>query len=254
VKAFVINLKRRADRLAHMQHAVPAALDVEYTTDWSIPSDGRSMTIEALRGFDLFPWRVESDNRLWARPLKKGEIGCAIAHWACWQRSLTCDADLFAYFEDDACFVDAFMTRLHDGLQRLSAVDPDWDLLYLGRYPLAPDAPVVPGIVRPGFSYSTFAYVLTRRAVSKVLATNFDRAIIPVDELLPALYVDHPRADVRRRYPRILRAYAFEPPLVGSFSREVSGTDTEDSDFIEERADACMEERADACVSSRSER
>src|SRR5260221_8274957 len=122
-----------------MRQAIPRGLDVEYTTEWPEPMDGQTLTPDALRGFGLFPWQIESENPLWRRPLKAGEIGCAIAHWSCWRRSLRADADLFAYFEDDVHFVEGFLTRLDDGLRRLGAHDADWDLLYLGRYGREPE-------------------------------------------------------------------------------------------------------------------
>jgi len=233
MKAYVLNLKRRPDRLQHMRAVLPTELAVEYTTDWDIPMDGQTIDDEALKPYGLFPWQIESDNKWWSRPLKKGEVGCAIGHWSCWQRSLQADGDVFLFFEDDICPVEDFTQRLAEGLQRLAAFDSGWDLLYLGRHGLEPDEPAIDGIVRPGFSYCTFGYALSRAAVAKVLATAYDQAIIPADELLPALYLDHPREDVRRRYPKILRAYAFEPPLVTQLSRDLAGTDTEDSDFIE---------------------
>jgi glycosyl transferase, family 25 len=68
--------------------------------------------------------------------------------------------------------------------------------------------------------------------LAKILATGYDQALIPADELLPALYLDHPRPDVRQRYPKSLVAYAFEPPLVTQLPRDAWGTDTEDSVFV----------------------
>jgi hypothetical protein len=53
----------------------------------------------------------------------------------------------------------------------------------------------------------------------------------PVDELIPALYMDHPRADIRLLYPKRLRAYALEPPLVTQLPKEEAGSDTEASGF-----------------------
>jgi collagen beta-1,O-galactosyltransferase len=69
--------------------------------------------------------------------------------------------------------------------------------------------------------------------VSKLLDVGFERDIIPVDELLPALYMPHPRTDVRRRYPPRLSAYAFEPPLVTQLPKDLAGSDTEASAFVE---------------------
>jgi collagen beta-1,O-galactosyltransferase len=69
--------------------------------------------------------------------------------------------------------------------------------------------------------------MLSASGLAKVLGVGFERAIIPVDELLPALYMPHPREDVRRRYPPRLNAYAFDPALVTQLPKEIAGSDTE---------------------------
>lgn len=47
------------------------------------------------------------------------------------------------------------------------------------------------------------------------------------------MYVPHPRADVRRRYPPRLSAYAFEPPLAGQLPDQIAGSDTEATAFLD---------------------
>ena len=122
--------------------------------------------------------------------------------------------------------------RLRSRLARLSALDPQWDLLYLGRWALdGDDQPAGEGIVRPGYSYCTYGYLLSASGLRALLGCGFERALIPVDELFPALYLDHPRADIRLLYPKRLRAYALEPPLVTQLPKEVAGSDTEASPF-----------------------
>jgi collagen beta-1,O-galactosyltransferase len=117
-------------------------------------------------------------------------------------------------------------------LADLSALDPNWDLVYLGRWKLEPDRPAAPGIVRPGYSYCSFGYLLSASGLSKVTSVDFEHALIPVDEFLPAMYMDHPREDVRARFPRLLNAYAFDPPLVGQLPKDQAGSDTEASEFV----------------------
>jgi collagen beta-1,O-galactosyltransferase len=232
VKAYILNLVRRPDRLAHMKATLPSDLTVEFTTDWDAPIDGQAFGGAVPEGFAVFPWRIESDNQFWSRPLRAGEVGCAIGHWSMWRRAAA-DGDHPALFlEDDTVLVADFLSRLEDGLARLAATDPSWDLVYLGRHALEPDTPVAPGIVRPGFSYCTYGYAVSALGVQKLLATNYDQALLPPDELLPALYLNHPRPDIRARYPRSLAAYAFEPPLVTQLPRDAWGTDTEDSDDV----------------------
>ena len=237
MNVFVVNLARRPDRLARMKRVVPSAWNAEYTTYWPGPLDGASIKPGDLNGFGLFPWEIESDNEWWSRPLRLGEIGCAVSHWLCWKRAGELAADCTLVLEDDV--------KLSAGLERgpeldlrlaaLQAVDPNWDLVYLGRWALEPESEehVGDGLVRPGYSYCTYGYVLSAAGLAKVLEVDFERAIIPVDELLPALYMPHPRPDVRRRYPPRLSAYAFEPPLVKQLPKDLAGSDTEATAFVE---------------------
>jgi collagen beta-1,O-galactosyltransferase len=70
-------------------------------------------------------------------------------------------------------------------------------------------------LARPGLSYGTHAYLLRRAALGVLLAARLEEAVIPVDEFLPCMYMDHPRADLRAHFPHRLRALAFVPPIVG---------------------------------------
>jgi glycosyl transferase, family 25 len=60
-------------------------------------------------------------------------------------------------------------------------------------------------------------------------SSGFERALIPVDELIPALDMDEPRQVIRALYPKRLRAYALEPPLVTQLPKDEAGSDTEAS-------------------------
>ncbi|HXB47365.1 MAG TPA: glycosyltransferase family 25 protein [Streptosporangiaceae bacterium] len=236
LKAYVVNLRRRADRRARMERVLPAAWDVQFTSDWDGPMDGQAIDPDDLPGFGLYPWEIPSDNPWWCRPLKLGEIGCAISHWMCWQKAAKDGADPALILEDDAVLADHCAELLQARLARLSIAGPHWDLLYLGRWALDDeDRPVAEGIVQPGFSYCTFGYLLSASGLAAVLSCGFERALIPVDELLPALYMGHPREDVRSLYPKRLRAYALEPPLVAQLPKDQAGSDTETSAFAPSR-------------------
>lgn len=122
-----------------------------------------------------------------------------------------------------------FLDHLLTGLRGLSSIG--FDLLYLGRCPLEPDQPVRPGVVAPGYSHCSFAYLLARRALYVLLGAGLEQALVPIDEFLPALYLDHPRPDLRARFPRRLTALAFDPPLARQRPKTDAGSDTEDSTF-----------------------
>ncbi|WP_279538299.1 glycosyltransferase family 25 protein [Labedaea rhizosphaerae] len=233
----MVNLPRRPDRRAWIARSLPADLPVTYTCDWRGPFDGRELTAADLgaRGYKLFPWQIDSSNPWWNRPLKYGEIGCTLAHLACWQDSVHNGQEWFTVIlEDDAVLPSTFLDDLLVGID-LVARHQDFDLLYLGRVPLQPERErqLVTGFVVPAYSHCTFGYLLTRRGLDRILATDPASALAPVDEVLPALYIDHPRADFRARFPKCLAAAAFDPPLVGQRPKDEAGSDTEDSDFVE---------------------
>ena len=257
MRTYVINLRRRPDRRAHIERVVqelgsalaarPARphelfpdppLDVVFTTDWPGPLDGQRVDRAALEGFGLFPWKIASTNSWWSRPLRKGEIGNSISHWSCWRDAAARKESHALVFEDDAVLVEGAVDRLIGGLQRLESQHTGWDFVYLGRIsrPLAPallsrDIPVAEGLVRPGYSHCAHAYILSRSGIAKVLSVGFEQALIPIDELLPALYTIHPRPDVARRYRPLLDAYAFEPPI--AFHVRGTDSDTESSPFVD---------------------
>lgn len=233
VRTYVVNLRRRPDRRARMAEMLPDDLAATFTSDWDGPFDGHDIDRALLdrAGYRLFPWQIESDNPWWSRPLKYGEIGCTLAHLACWTDAAARPEPYVLVLEDDAVPADAFLPRLLDRVAAIERVRR-FDLLYLGRFPLEPDTPAVPGAVVPGYSHCTFAYLLTRPAIAHLLAARLDQAIVPVDEFLPAMYHPHPRADLRRRFPPTLDALALDPPLVTQLPKDVAGSDTEDSPFV----------------------
>ena len=232
MKAFVVNLKRRKDRKEQVKAQLPEYFETYFTSDWDGPMDGISLTAEMLQqhGFFLFPWEMQSDNRWWNRPMSKGEIGCAISHWLCWKKASTFSDPHYVFLEDDVRLGPTFGDDLPGVVSRLSTLDTAWDLLYLGRSPQAPDEGRIGEFIKPGFSYCTHAYMLSRAGVDKLLATRFPSDLIPADELLPAMYGDHPRADVRSRYPKSLRAYSVDP-LLCSVEHQL-GSDIMDSGSI----------------------
>jgi glycosyl transferase family 25 len=237
MNVFVVNLKRRPDRRARMEGILPRGWNVEYTTHWRGPLDGAAIEPRALArvGVGLFPWQIDSSNEWWNRPLKLGEVGCAVSHWLCWRRAAELSADVTLVLEDDVELAAGIERELDARLATLGALDPGWDLAYAGRWALQPetDQPVGAGLVRPGYSYCTYGYLLSAGGLAKVLEAGFEHDIVPVDELLPALYMPHPRLDVRRRYPPRLSAYAFEPPLVTQLPKDLAGSDTEATAFVE---------------------
>ncbi|MFI9509073.1 glycosyltransferase family 25 protein [Nocardia sp. NPDC052566] len=236
ISTYIVNLARRPDRRAWIDARIPTELAPIYTSDWDATFDGHELSLPHLHtaGFKLFDWQIDSDNPWWNRPLKYGEIGCTLAHLACWTHAADhTHTPYILILEDDADPAPEFLTTLLAGLDRLERNDVQFGLLYLGRYPLEPDQlSRVEGFVRPGYSHCSYAYLLPRAALATMLEADLSRAIVPIDEFLPALYIAHPRADLRARFPPALRAIAFDPPLATQRPKREAGSDTEDSDFV----------------------
>lgn len=223
LRTYVVNLRRRADRRARMKRILPKELEPDFTSDWDGPFDGADLDRRRLEavGYRTFPWQINSSNPWWSRPLKLGEIGCTLSHLACWQHAADTSAEHILILEDDVILGQSFLTGLLTSLRALDG--RSFDLLYLGRYPLEPDKPAGPGLVSPGYSHCTYAYLLRRSALRPLLDARLDQAIVPVDEFLPSLCIDHPRADLRTRFPRRLRALAVDPPLVRQLPKQIAG-------------------------------
>lgn len=240
LRTYVVNLRRRTDRRKRMEEILPDRLRPRFSSDWDGPFDGFFLTAKEVSrlGHRLFPWQIASDNPWWNRSLKLGEIGCSLAHLACWEDAEAKGSEPYVLvFEDDVVLERDFLTGLQEGLRRLEAAELSFDLLYLGRVPLRSDTPSgVDGFVVPGYSHCTYGYVLSRSGLEHVLASRLGEAVIPVDEFFPALYTDHERLDVRARFPRCLNALAFEPPLVTQLPKDLAGSDTEESPFLGEGA------------------
>jgi glycosyl transferase, family 25 len=228
LRTYVVNLPRRADRRLRLSSVLPPKLPVIFTSQWPGPFDGRQLNVDLLHagGYRLFPWRIPSDNAWWNRELRLGEIGCALSHLACWQDAANSNEPFILVLEDDIVLANDFLDVLCSQLTQLADSGPAFDLLYLGRCSRGADRPARPNLVYPGFSYSSIGYLLSRQGLETLLAARFDQAILPVDEFLPALYCDHPRADVRARYPRQLTALAFDPPLVWILPADQVDSDT----------------------------
>ncbi|MFI7189991.1 glycosyltransferase family 25 protein [Nocardia nova] len=237
IATYVVNLPRRPDRREWIHAQLPAGLPVTYTSDMHGTFDGRHLTLDSLRaaGVTLFDWPIDSDNPWWNRPLKYGEIGCTLAHLACWQDATEqSESEYVLILEDDAILGTNFLSHLLDGLNLLQQQSISFDLLYLGRYPLEPDRPApLPRFVYPGYSHCSYAYLVTRSALAGLLAAGLAEAVIPIDEFLPAMYQPHARPDLHARFPPQLTALAFDPPLVTQRPKLEAGSDTEDSEFVE---------------------
>ncbi len=224
---FVINLARAVERRSVIGQELRRAGFLAGEVQLVEAVDGRELTHDLLerRGSRLFPrWRLPgSSSPFYARELKWGEVACSLSHLSVWSQIAASPEPFAVVLEDDVqLLTDAGTIRRELG--RLTRLVADWDLCYLGRGPAVlpfcsreqPERAHAPNLVVPRFCYGAYAYAVSRGGAATLLAAGLERAIVPVDEFLPALYTPHPRQDVRRVFGDgdRLRAFALEPRLV----------------------------------------
>jgi collagen beta-1,O-galactosyltransferase len=230
---YVISLPRRNDRRESILRQLPANLDLTFSWEVGGGYDHRDFPQALPKYIRFFPWKIESENRWWNRSLKYGEIACTLNHLACWQSAAKRKLNSIIILEDDAILGQSW-DEIVAAIDRLSKLDPSWDLLYLGREKLAPDEDVSVEFVRPGFSYCTFGYCLSKGGLEKLLSYRPHQIIMPIDEFLPATFLLHPRMDVRLAICPTLHAYALREDYVVEGNKDVFGSDTEDSSVHED--------------------
>jgi glycosyl transferase family 25 len=111
-------------------------------------------------------------------------------------------------------------------MEALQTRQTAWDLLYLGRNLHGHDRPLhatsPPGqgggvtaagvgaewggerVCRAGFSTCAHAYAVSAAGLAKLLSLSLHEQVIPVDDILPALYSEHPREDINRHVTSLL--------------------------------------------------
>ena len=184
-RAFVINLDRRQDRLRDFYDKLPASVSrlVE-----RIPAvDGRALAptpeLKTLFRGNNFQYR-------------RGAIGCALSHYALWQR-IAGDDDPDCntlVLEDDAFFCEKALTFWNEEASRV--IPRGFDLIYTGgvsladatlesferdgRFPTPEQEPYFEEKVNPCFGtpnvwFGTFSYVISQcgaRALCRLIASR----------------------------------------------------------------------------------
>ncbi|VEL29020.1 unnamed protein product [Protopolystoma xenopodis] len=246
-EVYLINLPRRRDRLALMEYALHV-----YGIDARLVEavDGGAMSSSLLRRLLNLTQLAGYRDPFTGRTMTRGEVGCLLSHYGVWSE-LVASASLqrVLVLEDDVDLVPGFRTHLISALAEADRLQPRWDLVYLGRRRMAPksesesewpqaEQPLRGAhlLLRPGYSYWTLAYLLSRRGAQKLLAAQPLQHMLPVDEFLSVMFDRHPNADWRRQFAtRDLDVLAVDPVIVQPlFTRQDAEyhSDTEASDLF----------------------
>jgi len=241
-RVYVINLKRRPDKLKHAmdqlaQHDILGSIPIEV-----IPGvDGKTEINDdflAANNYEIYdkwkdPW--------WGRFSLKGEIGCNITHHKIWEK-ISEQEETILVLEDDIVLENDFFNK---SLQIAPQVkNLDFDFLYIGRKAIFPEKEerLTDLLLVPNYSYWTCAYVITPKGAKKLSNGGYEKKInIPTDEYLPYMYGSpHEFTEDIFDCPQNLKAYALINDLGEPHNEAFMDSETENSQpyQILEREDA----------------
>jgi len=166
----------------------------------------------------------ESKIAWWNRPLRPGEIGCSISHINVWNKVIEEGHSTVLVLEEDFK-----VNRSLDGLTNRELANKKlgkWDFCYLGRYSFDDglNKNITKNLLIPGNSYTSHAYLLTGEGAKKLIKGGLHKNIIPVDEYIPAMYMDHPRPDINSMFKTELNAISTKEDWIGQTSTPQNST------------------------------
>jgi hypothetical protein len=179
-RVVVINLARRADRLARFHERLAG--------NWPFAPPRR---FEAVDGANT-PMPATWDKGA-------GAWGCAQSHLAVLNAAIADGVSSLLVLEDDACPVDDLPGQAELFLARVPA---DWDCLMLGTEHLLKPTPVAPGVVRCVTSIRSHAYAV-RGGIMPMLSAFWQRNQTDHCDLVLCSLMGH------------YKAYAPDPLLIG---------------------------------------
>lgn len=160
----VINLRRRADRLAEFQQQVRAI-------DWPF------RPIEVVRAFDGGSGVIPCPRTF---TQGGGAWGCSLSHAYLVGQALMDGVERLLVFEDDAAFLPGFAELVRELLVRVPA---DWQMIHLGGQNMKPPTPLegVDGIVRSVEVGRTHAYALQGKEIMQAWFLWCAQASVHID-------------------------------------------------------------------------
>lgn len=167
---------------------------------------------------------ADEDNRFWHRDVTDGEIGCALSHITIWEDAYKNGYDNILIYEDDI-----FRSKEMDWSILLEAQSLQYDLLYLGRmlqngFKGVVDQQISNTLCRPGYSYQTHAYMLSKSGIKKLVENHlpvYKRMLFPVDEFLPATYTWTPREELNDIFVKDINAFSLNDQVVEQSRNEM---------------------------------
>lgn len=159
----------------------------------------------------------DSKNRFWQRDVTQGEVGCALSHISIWEDAYKNQYENILVYEDDIVFKDTMDWNQFDKVRTMN-----YDLFYLGRliqdgFDNVVDKPIDDMICKPGYSYQTHAYMLSKKGIKKLVQNHlptYKSMLFPVDEFLPSLYCRTPRTELNNIFIKDMNTFALNESVL----------------------------------------
>jgi GR25 family glycosyltransferase involved in LPS biosynthesis len=180
VKIFIINLLDRPQKKEYMINQMN-----KYNLQYNIFNaiNGSQLNINSLSDSNIIDHTKSF--KYMNRPMRRGEIGCALSHIFIWNSLLqdTSNIKYYLIFEDDAILVDNFKAKLEVIMKDIE--NKEWDVLYLNENCYKhfnnecdgddfSDTTIKPS--RAG--YGLYGYVINKKFVEKCV-NNLQKDAIP---------------------------------------------------------------------------
>jgi collagen beta-1,O-galactosyltransferase len=182
---------------------------VEGKTKLTTESDRAKYGVKLYDGWVL----DDTDIKWWSRNVTVGEAGGMCSHIKVWEDAYENGYENILILEDDFEPLHPFFWNAYDEIDGY-----DYDITFLSRILQTSIDGVTDSEVgldfwvKPGYSYQTHSYMLTKEGIRKLIETNVPTLkdnIVVSDEFLPATYTWHPRSDMRSLFIQNMNALAY---------------------------------------------
>jgi len=188
-KVFLINLKRRTDRLTFFKNQYN--LKIPLTIIHAV--DGQEINLQQLLKNNIINEYVidiiKKPRKYHYELTHEGSIGCYLSHYNIWNTLLTDNILNYLIFEDDSVFTNITLNEIN---YRLSILPKDWDIYLLVNPEYCYEkVEFTKNLYKVNRFFLTSAYVINTKGIKKIFNTQ---TIFPIkqqiDSYLSELAID----------------------------------------------------------------
>lgn len=188
-KIFLINLKRRQDRLIFFKNQYNLKLPLNIIE----AVDGREINLQQLLEDNIIDDytidTIKKPRKYHYELTHEGSIGCYLSHYNIWNTLLTDENMNYLIFEDDSVFTNITLNEIN---YRLSLLPKDWDIYLLVNPDYCYDKiEFTKNLYKVNRFFLTSAYIINTKGIKKIFNTH---TIFPIkqqiDSYLSELAID----------------------------------------------------------------